>query len=214
MAAVAKGKNRGEEIDMLMNYLKGGGGIAIEIEKRLSELPETYSVLLETDRENHELVVQNLVKIFQKENTAGIFVTVNKSAEDLLKIMKETGAKTENISIVDVVSKKQSTPSTTSKGVTCVDSPQDLNEIEAQVTDFAEAMEKAKKFFVLDSVSTLLIYNAEKNVEKFVHGLGERLRSMEFKAVFMIMKETKPEVLSVLSQFADKVIKTTPKIKP
>ena len=60
----------------------------------------------------------------------------------------------------------------------------------------------------------MLIYNAEKTIEKFVHRIGETLRSKGFQAVFVIMDETKPEVMNVLSQFCDKVIKPRPQISP
>lgn len=214
MVGQAKAKTQAEEIDKLIDYLKEGGGIGDEIEKKLSELPESYSVILVAEREGHDITIGNLVRILQKDNMQGLFVTINKSANALLEMLQKKDIKTENLFVVDVISKGKSDQKLESEKISCVDSAQNLTEIEAQVTDFAKEMGQGPKFFILDSVSTLLIYNAEKNVEKFVHGLGERLRTMNFKSVFTITKETRPEIMSVLAQFTDRVIKTTPKINP
>ena len=75
-------------------------------------------------------------------------------------------------------------------------------------------MQPGKSFLVVDSLSTLLVYNAEKTVEKFVHGLGEKMKELDFKNVFTIRSKTRPEIMDVLIQFCDKVIRSGPKINP
>ena len=75
-------------------------------------------------------------------------------------------------------------------------------------------MQPEKSFLIIDSISTLLVYNAEKTVEKFVHGLGEKMKEVGFKNVFTIRSKTKPEIMDVLIQFSDKVIRSGPNINP
>jgi len=207
-------KSQAAEIDALMEYIEGGGGIALEIENTLEGLPESYSVILETQSEKYDLLIANLIKVFTKRGIPGIFVTVNKSAPEIMQLLEKKGVATTGIFVVDVISKKKTEARVKSKSISYVDSPQNLTEIEAQVTDFAERLQGNEKFFVLDSLSTLLVYNADKNVEKFVHGLGERLKDLGFKAVFTIMAGTTPEIMNVLMQFCDKLVKTSPPIKP
>ena len=203
-------KTQAEEIDNLMDYLRSGGSLGLEIEKKLEEMPEKYSAIFVTRQEKNTLVICNLVKNFCKKGLPGIFVSMNKSAEDLLRLAEEHKVPCEGMLIVDTVSKRESVPMATSDNIAYVESPKDLTEIEAEVAEFIAKMKPGPKFFILDSVSTMLVYNAEKTVEKFVHRLGERLRANDFKAVFVVMEGTKPEILNVLSQFCDKVIKPNP----
>ena len=209
-ALPAKKKNQIEEIDKLIDYLKTGGSLGLEIEKKFEEMPEKYSAIFVTRQEKNNLVIANLIKNFCKKGLPGIFVTMNKSAEDLLKMAEKNHAVCDNMAIIDTVSKKEAAPLKKSERIAYVDSPQDLTEIETEISEFMGKMPPGPKFFILDSVSTMLVYNAEKTVEKFVHRLGERLRGSDFKAVFIVMDGTRPEIMNVLSQFCDKVIKPNP----
>jgi len=212
--APPKKKTQAETIDELMNYLKQGGSLGLEIEKRLEELPPKYVALFVTQRDDNELLISNLVKNFIKKGDSGIFVTLNKSGEDLKAILKKNGVDCTNLFVVDAISRKSGEAAKNVGNMTFVDSPQDLTEMEAQISDFVEKIPPGRHFFILDSISTMMVYNAEKNVEKFVHKLGERLKGLDFQCVFTIMDKTRPEVMNVLSQFSDKVIKPTPQIKP
>ncbi len=208
-------KSQAENIDELMDYIKQGGSLGLEIEKRFQELPEKCSVLLVTSQEKYDLLIANLVKNFTKKGVPGIFVTINKDGQEIVELLKENKVDCTNVFIVDAISRNRNPENARGKGnITYVDSPQDLTEMEAQINDFAEKLPRGRKFLILDSLSTMLVYNAEKTVEKFVHTLGERLRLEGFQAVFTIMKETKPEIITVLAQFCDKVIKPSPQISP
>jgi KaiC/GvpD/RAD55 family RecA-like ATPase len=206
-------KSQAEEIDRLMEYLESGGSLGLEIDKRLSELPEKYAVILVTQQEKYDLLISHLVKSFVKTGLPGIFVTLNKGASELIEMLQKNGADCTGLFVVDAISRNRSAETKKASNISYVDSPKDLTEIEAQVLDFAEKI-PGPKFFVLDSLSTMLIYNAETTVEKFVHRFGERLRNNQCKAVFTIMSKAKPEIMNVLAQFSDHVIKTGPNINP
>jgi len=208
-----RGKTQAEKIDELMDYIQQGGSLGLEIEKRLDDLPEKYSAMLITGQDKYDLLISNLVKAFVKKGIPGIFVTVNKSGKELKKMLEKNKVSCENILIVDAIT-KTTDPKEKTANISYVGSPQDLTEMEAQINEFIEKLPPGKRFFILDSVSTMLIYNADKTIEKFIHSLSEKLRSLGFKSVFTIMKETKPETLNVLSQFCDKTIKTSPQISP
>lgn len=206
-------KTQAETIDELMAYIKQGGSLGLEIEKRLEELPSRYAVLLVTRQEKYDLIVANLVKTFTKKGISGIFVTLNKGGTDLLAMLKENGVECDSMFIVDAITKSEPKLAKDTK-ISFVGSPHDLTEMEAQINDFIAKLPAGEHFFILDSLSTMLIYNAEKTIEKFVHSLSERLRHQGFKVVFTIMSETRPEIITVLSQFCDKVIRPSPQISP
>lgn len=208
-----KKKSQAETIDELMDYITKGGSLGLEIEKRLEELPSKYVAIFVVEQEKQELIVSNIVKAFVKKSIPGIFVTLNKSGADLIEMLEKNGAGCGNLFVVDAISKGSGKAKKSAK-ISYVDSPQDLTEMQAEVLDFMEIMPAGERFFVMDSLSTMLVYNAEKTVERFVHLLGGKLRANGFKVIFTIMKETRPETMDVLAQFADRVIKTAPTINP
>jgi KaiC/GvpD/RAD55 family RecA-like ATPase len=206
-------KTQAEEIDQLMEYIEQGGSLGLELEKRLEEMPEKYTVLLITRQEKTDLLIANLVKNFTKKGLQGIFVTLNKSARDLIEMLQEHHVESSSLFVIDAIS-KGNVNEVAVKNITYVDSPQDLTELQAQISDFTEMIDPNKRFLILDSLSTLLIYNAERTVEKFVHSMCEILKAENFKAVFTIMEGVKPETMNVISLFFDKIIKPSPRIKP
>lgn len=212
--SLGKKKSRGEELDELMAYLKGGGSLGAEIENRLDAMPGKYSVLLLAKQEKYGLLLMNVVKYFCKKKMSGIFVTLNKPGKDLVGLFNEHGVNCENLFIVDGISKRRDLLMESNERVSYIDTPKDLTDLESRILDFILKMNPGQKFFVLDSLSTLMIYNGERTVERFVHSLGEKLRAMGFKSVFIIMEGTRPEIMNVLSQFTDKVITASPEINP
>ncbi len=210
---VNKKKTQAEEIDTLMAYIEQGGSIGMQMEKKMEGLPEKYVVLLVVGHDKYDLLIANITKNFIKKRFSGIFVTLNKGGEDLIAMLEKNKVDCTNIFVVDAVSKNESKPKAY-KNTSYIDSPQDLTELEAQIIDFAKNMQPEKSFLIVDSISTLLVYNAEKTIEKFVHGLGEKMKELGFKNVFIIRSKTKPEIMDVLIQFSDKVIRSEPKIKP
>ncbi len=210
---VKQKKTQAEEIDELMLYIEQGGSLGMQMEKKLEDLPEKYVVLLVISQDRYDLLIANIVKNFTKKGFSGIFVTLNKGGENLIEMLEKNKVDCTNLFVVDAVSKNGSIPKA-SKNISYVDSPQNLTELEAQIIDFAKKMQSEKSFLIIDSLSTLLVYNAEKTIEKFVHGLGEKMKELGFKSIFTIRSKTRPEIMDVLIQFSDKVIRSESNIKP
>ncbi len=208
-----KKKTQAEEIDALMAYIQQGGSLGIEMEKSFDCLPDKFVVLLVTSTPQYDLIITNLVKNFQKKGFIGIFVTLNKSGEDLVGLLQKNGIDCGGLFIIDEISKRSAKP-LQEQNISFVYSPQNLTEIEALITDYAEDLPEGRGFLIIDSLSTLLVYNAEKTVEKFVHTLGEKMRAVGMKSVFTIRSTTMPEIMDVLTQFCDKAISPSPKINP
>ena len=65
-----------------------------------------------------------------------------------------------------------------------------------------------KKFLFLDSLSTLLIYNAPGSLAKFTHFLMTRVKLLGLNGVFMVVeKEIDEKLLSEIVHFSDRVIR-------
>ena len=67
---------------------------------------------------------------------------------------------------------------------------------------------KENKTLILDTLSTLMLYNNAETVGKFMHAVTGKLRNWGVKSVILTMEEeTDKEIISQISQFVDKVVK-------
>ena len=63
-----------------------------------------------------------------------------------------------------------------------------------------------REFLVVDSLTTLLIYNKEKDLIAFAHQLGMTLKSIRITTFFLMVEmETTKEMLRFLSTITDKI---------
>jgi KaiC/GvpD/RAD55 family RecA-like ATPase len=64
-----------------------------------------------------------------------------------------------------------------------------------------------RKFLLIDSLTTLLIYNKAEDLTRFAHRLGLMLKSNRITTFFlMVDQETTKEMLKFLSTIADKIV--------
>ncbi len=69
------------------------------------------------------------------------------------------------------------------------------------------ASNSEKEFLIVDSLTTLLIYNKEKDLIAFAHQLGMTLKSIKITTFFLMVEmETTKEMLKFLSTIADKIV--------
>ena len=87
-----------------------------------------------------------------------------------------------------------------------VDNPGNLTELEICITK-SIGNSSVRRFLVFDSLTTLLIYNKEKELTMFAHKLGLRLKSIRMTTFFlMVEQETTKEMLKFLSTIVDKIV--------
>ncbi len=202
----AGGKDRAAEIDKLMKYLQPGRGLGISIMKSLEELPETYTVLATASRKKYALLGEELIKYFLKQGAQGIFITTNKPASTLIESLEKNSVDWSRLFLIDVVSVRSNEQQLSEENVIYVDSPEDLTELDAAINDCIKKALEKNRFLVLDSLTTLLVYNPERTVERFMHSLSGKTRANQFKAIFTLASETKKETLGIISQFCDNVL--------
>ena len=80
----------------------------------------------------------------------------------------------------------------------------DVRDFGISITEAITALELKEKFIFFDSIDTLLIYNKEEVVLKFIHFLIGRIREWNVKGIIVTVEKT--EIIPQLSEFCDKVI--------
>lgn len=184
--------------------------IALQLQGELDGNLESYMVLMLIKPELYTTTSIELVKYYtQFLRLPGIYLTLNKPYEDLVKNLEDEGIDTEKIYFIDCISKLTGRR-TEGIGKNCifVDSPQAL----AQITTALQKLlsignEEEQRFMIFDSISTLLVYYDKEPVGKFTHFMIGMIRKWKLKGVLLMVEESdKRGATEMMSLFCDKVV--------
>jgi len=132
----------------------------------------------------------------------GIYITASRPYEVFSPLLKNNGINVENVFFIDCLSSITGIP-VQEKNVRYIPTPTMLELITMHV-DLAMA-EKEIKFVVLDSVSSLAIYNSERAMIEFLHFLILRMRQKKVKTVMLAIGAD--HIVPSLSMLCDQVVK-------
>nr|MDO8097637.1 hypothetical protein [Candidatus Njordarchaeota archaeon] len=184
-----------------------------KIEDRLRRIPPKSVVMLEVPAEENPMkVIADFLKF--RQNDSGIYISSNRPTKDLadklegyrfdLKQALEAG----KILVVDLVSR--SVGASEIKGSFYVASPSELSATQMAIEKAVEKLNGVigSKWLLLDSVSTLLVFNSSGALLSFLHFLIGRLRVIEFDGIILAVEGSlERSVLATASQFCDETIK-------
>lgn len=162
-------------------------------------------VLALIDPIRYQDAVVELLRYFTSKVSRGIYVSLNKPFAVLTKTFEKAGIAASSLFFVDGITNVPALEEGSSH--TCLGSGVDLSNlcigISKAVNRFSE-----EKFLILDSLSTLLIYNDPKTVAKFAHLLTEKMRRWNTSgSLLTVQMNAEGDVVSQLAPFCDKVVK-------
>ena len=181
-----------------------------ELEKELRNLPPNSVVMFITEAETYFKDIVRIVKILVNTlELDGIYISVNKPYQSLVELFKKNKINFDKVFFIDCITKTVGGKPEITKNCLFIASPQNLTELGIALSQAMEAMkEKKNKFLILDSLSTLLVYNSAGTIARFSHFLTTRIRLSKFKGIFIIVeKEMDKKLLSTLKEFCDRAIK-------
>jgi len=156
--------------------------------------------LITTKSEDHDKTVFNILKILTKNyKKTGVHVSLNHSIEHCRT--RYTNNKLDQTKLILVgcggeMSKKGKNNFAVSDAASLTDMFLILKEI---------ASENKCGFIVIDSLSTLLLYNDEKNVERFIHYLIQYVRRIKKKLVITSVNDERTQkIRPLICQYVDK----------
>lgn len=149
------------------------------------------------------------MSLFSKDSSkSGIYVSVNKPYEDIKKLLDKNKISTKRLFFVDMISKEIDSEKEEKENCFYIPSPTSLTDLGIVLEETANMM-PGKKYLVLDTLSTLLVYNSLGTVEKFAHFITTKIRGWDMDGVIISLeKETSESLKSQLAQFCDKIIST------
>jgi KaiC/GvpD/RAD55 family RecA-like ATPase len=175
-------------------------------EALLKRIDNNELVLLVTPSEQVESVNAEVMKHFvNSKDSYVIYTTFTKPYETVLKNFKKDGIKTDKIFFIDCA-----TPITGSseivnnkKAIFC--SPHSLTNISISLKSALKNMsEKQNKVLVLDTITTLMLYNKKQAVVRFIHNLSGNIRKYGVKSlIFTLSGEDDKKIVSELSRYVD-----------
>ncbi len=156
------------------------------------------SLLIIISVEKLQSSVNSIVKSFK--NIPGIYVSLNKTQKSTENILRKNKINTNKIFFIDCVTSEK-----TREDVLHI-APDQLDLLSSAINTFIKDI-KGKKFLILDALSTLLIYNDENKVAKFVKEITEYASQNDVKVVAFSPKTKGEELLNKIFNFFDEVKK-------
>ena len=178
-----------------------------KLEDTLTNLPREYiTMFLVNSRDYFSINLRILEHLCNTKKLPGIYITVNRPYETIVKILENNEISTDNLFFVDCITTIAGCKTKRSDKCLYV-SPNFLTDLAIATDQWVQAIPGTEKFLFLDSISTLLLYNSAGTVAKFSHFLTGRMRLWNLTGVFMSLeKENDPNILERISQFCDEVI--------
>ncbi|MFH1256480.1 MAG: hypothetical protein V1494_04250 [Candidatus Diapherotrites archaeon] len=182
-------------------------GVKQVVRDELEALPEEYTLLVVVTPKSYEVTISSFMDYFLNgKKLFGTYITTNKPFRKIMEKFLREGIKAENLFFIDCVT-REATDNSRASGVK-VFSSQNVTEMTVVLDKVVKSKKIGGEFIFLDSVSTLLVYNDEKTVEKFVHAMLERIYFWRTKGVFITVEtSSNKQTIENLSLFFDKTIR-------
>jgi archaellum biogenesis ATPase FlaH len=182
--------------------------------KIISETEKTQNIILIVKDEKYQETIRSLIKELTLHKKRIVFVSINKTKNAIEKELKAKKIPTDKIYFIDCISKSISKGKIkwSNEKTQYVDNPTSLTQMSLVLFKLIERIKI--DFLVLDSINTLLIYNSEKEILKFIHHTTGKLKENNITGIFIYLKgEMDEKLLKEFSQFADKVMEAEIKTK-
>lgn len=147
----------------------------------------------------------NVAQIVKSASIMGLvcFISLNKPYTSIESDAKRLGVDPSSIFFIDAVMQKAGKESQ-AENVVFISSPRALTEMSITVNKVIEVAEPS--CVIMDSLSTLLMYESPSNVIKFIHSIVSTLRMKETAGAFIVIKsDAIDSILKDMSMFVDEV---------
>ncbi len=145
-----------------------------------------------------ELQSDIVLKTKTFKNKIGIYVSLNKTQKSTEDLLRKGGVETSKLFFIDCVSKDK-----VNDEVLHIP-PESLDVLSVAIQTFIKDI-PGEKFMIIDALSTLLIYNNENKVAKFVQEVTEYATDNQVHIVAFSPKTQGEELLNKIFNFFDTV---------
>lgn len=175
--------------------------------KELEELRNHYSLLLISPIEELQDNINIIIEFFaKKKGFPGIYISFNRPQRGIKKSLEDAGVPVDKIFFIDCISKSLLGEMEEIKNVLHIYRPTNLTVLNMAIDKFVEEI-PGEKYLIIDALTTLFIYNKEKDVIEFIRSQIEKASKEKVKLIALIPKTKGEELTDKISVFFEKVIK-------
>ena len=181
----------------------------VDLEKlrlELSNVPDDFIVLIETDAEHASELTLAAMKILTDKNDNGIIISASRPYTNLMTNYQRNNIDTNKVFVLDLISKNQNAE-VEAENVMFMQNASSLTDIALSVNDHIKKV-NGKMFIFIDSITTMLIHNEPYIFARFIHSILTRMRINGVGGLLIsITDRTNREIRAEIAQLCDKVIK-------
>lgn len=168
------------------------------------DIMENEIVLFIVTYKSYQAELVRIAKSVSKRFRRIVYISLNKPADKIVKILKENKVDTKKFLFIDGVTKSIKA-NAANHGTIFIHTPDNIKEFE---TELNEILEKEKlECLIYDSLSAMAIYNNRTEIIKFIHDLITRLMTTHTNAEFICLSDNiDSPCIKYVSTLADKVI--------
>lgn len=168
----------------------------------MRDLDKISSVLIITSAERLQQRIITKIKEIEKikKNAPLIYVSLNKTQKSTEQVLKQEKINTKKIFFIDGVTAEKIRDDVIHVA------PDDLTLLRIAIVSFIKSI-KGEKTLMIDALSTLLIYNDENEVARFILGVTEDATQHNVQIFAFSPKTRGEELLTKIFNFFDRVQK-------
>lgn len=175
------------------------------LEKGLGTLKPGQSLIIVTTDEKYFTVASMVLEYMtKKKKHSGVYVSISKPFEKVVNAVKNVDWG--KVLFLDGVSRSLRKKAPEGEGCVFLQGPTSLTEIGIYLTKASQKTELG--FVIVDSVSSLLVYNKDATVLRFVQYLVAKTKNLELVGIVVVSKDDEEKaVFKMLNDMSDKVIR-------
>ena len=159
-----------------------------ENKKKLIELKEYVALATINSKYNNANI--ELIKYMTEEvKSPGVYVTLNKPFKTIESDLKNSKVDTRVIIFIDAVTKTVGGEIKKTDQCLFIGSPENLSDLSIAMDQAITSLKGKDKFLFFDSLNTLLLYNSEEIVARFVHFLAGKMRIWKVKGIIISLEK-------------------------
>ena len=170
----------------------------------LSGITKKINTLIITDVENIQSTSNNVLKQFSKQSVPGAYVCLNRPQHAVKNILKKENIDFKKILFIDCISSSL-TAVGHEENVTHISNPADLTGLSIAISEFIKSVSQ-DKFVMIDALGTLLIYNHEEIVLKFIRCVLEECSQKGCAAIMITPKTEDSSWINKIIPFFDNIV--------
>jgi len=181
--------------------------INIKINKELETLGDEFIILLTSKPEYYFDSVLKTVKFITDKGMGGVYITTSRPYRFIKNRLEEYSTDTENLFFIDTISCMAGESYGERERCVFIENPTAIEEVGMWIDILMDRVNTENKFLIIDSLSTMLIYNEITALKEFSQFLISRMRLTGTSGVFASIDTETQNICGVLSTLCDKTIK-------